>query len=115
MSLEIMSPYFAYLMIMLSIILSAQLQQVNGGSSFDDIGRDVDDRTDTSQRGSEEGRAAGIADYPYKNSDCPTGHSTAYCLGWDGGYTIGFNEQKAIDESGRQNGNNDNNDDDNDH
>lgn len=111
MRLEIMRLYFAYLMVTLSVILSAQLQQVNGGSSFDDLGRDVDDRTDTYQQGSEDGRAAGIANYPYKNSDCPTGHSTVCCLGWDGGYTTGFNEQKAIDESGRQNSNGDNDDD----
>jgi hypothetical protein len=113
-----MRPYFAYLTIILEIILPiillAQLQQVNGVSFFADLGRDVDDRTDTYQQGGEDGRAAGIADYPYKNSDCPTGQSTSYCLGWDGGYTIGFNEQKIMDESGRQNGNSDNNDDDND-
>ena|SRR5262245_22877654 len=108
-----MRPYFGYLMIILSVILSAQLQQVNGGSSIDDLERNVDDRMDTYQDGSEDGRTAGITDYPYKNSDFPTGHSTAYCLGWDGGYAIGFNEQKVIDESERQNGNSDNNDDDN--
>ena len=68
-------------MIILPIILLAQLQQVNGGSAFDELGRDVDDRTDTYQQGSD---------------------------------TIGFNEQKTMDESGRQNGNSDNNDDDND-
>ena len=48
----------------------------------------------------------------YRNSDCPSGHSSSYCLGWDGGYATGFNAQETIDESVRQSSNSDNEDDD---
>ena len=54
------------------------------------------------QQGHADGESAGIADYPYRNSDCPVGHSTAYCLGWSGRYETGFNAQKTVDESDRQ-------------
>ena len=67
---------------------------------------------DSYQQGSADGRAAGIADYPNNDNDCPSGHSTAYCAGWSGGYRTGFNAQRTLDESGRHSGNDDNDDDD---
>ena len=67
---------------------------------------------DSYQQGSADKRAAGIADYPNNDNDCPSGHSTAYCAGWSGGYRTGFNAQRTLDESGRHSGNGDNNDDD---
>ena len=67
---------------------------------------------DSYQQGSADGRAAGIADYPNNDNDCPSGHSTAYCAGWSGGYRTGFNAQRTLDESGRHSGNGDNDDDD---
>ena len=67
---------------------------------------------DSYQQGSADGRAAGIADYPNNDNDCPSGHSTAYCAGWSGEYRTGFNAQRTLDESGRHSGNGDNDDDD---
>jgi hypothetical protein len=78
------------------------------------LGDDIDNSIDSYQQGSDDGRSAGIVDYPYRNSDCPIRHSMAYCLGWSGGYTTRFNAQKTIDESDRQSGNRDNNDSDDD-
>jgi hypothetical protein len=57
-------------------------------------------------------KAAGIADYPNRNNDCPSGHSAAYCVGWTSGYNIGFNAQTTIEESGGGGGSDDNNGDD---
>jgi hypothetical protein len=111
MSLKV-RPYFVGLMVTLFMLLAQQQQPVQAGSSSGDLGRDIDEGIDGYQQGNTDGRAAGTADYPYRNSDCPSGYSSAYCLGWDGGYATGFNAQKTIDESGRRSGNGDSNDDD---
>ena len=112
MSLKV-RPYSVGLMVTLIIMLLAQQQKpVQVGSSSGDLGSDIDEGIDGYQQGNSDGRAAGIADYPFRNSDCPVGHSAAYCLGWDGGYATGFNAQKTIDESDRQSSNGDNDDDD---
>ena len=87
MSLKIMGLYFAILIIILSAVLSVTIIYL--------IERNLEDRNDSYQQGSTDGRAAAIADYPRRNGDCPSGHSTAYCLGWDSGYATGYNERKS--------------------
>ena len=82
------------------VIIFAVNQQAHASS--DNLDSGMDNGIEGFQQGNSEGLSAGIADYPYRNSDCPVGRSTTYCLGWSGGYEIGFNAQKAIDESDKQ-------------
>ena len=95
------------MVVLLIIILLAAHQQAQANS--DNLGGDIDDEIDSYQQGNADGRSAGLVDYPYRNIDCPVGHSTEYCLGWSGGYETGFNAKKTIDESTRQSDNSDDN------
>jgi hypothetical protein len=90
--------------IITSLILIFAVHQYAQANSDDHVG-DIDNKIDGYQQGNADGISAGLVDYPYRNSDCPVGHSTAYCLGWTGGYETGFNAQKTDDESNRQNDN----------
>jgi len=98
------------LTLVLLILIFAAHQQAQANS--DNLGGDTDNAIDSYQQGNADGKSAGLVDYPYRNNDCPVGHSTAYCLGWTGGYETGFNAQKTVDESDRQS--DDDNDDDDD-
>jgi hypothetical protein len=101
------------MVVFLIIILLAAHQQAQANSG--NLGGDIDDEIDSYQQGNADGRSAGLVDYPYRNIDCPVvGHSTAYCLGWSGGYETGFNAKKTIDESARQSDSSDDNDNDDD-
>jgi hypothetical protein len=112
MNPKIVGSYVAGLILTLFAMSAVPQQQVQASSFFGDLGRDLDEGIDSYQQGSADGRAAGIADYPNNDNDCPSGHSTAYCAGWSGGYRTGFNAQRTLDESGRHSGNGDNDDDD---
>jgi len=109
--LKLRSYFVGFMVVAQFAVLAAQQQQVQAGSSSGDLGRDIDNEIDSYQQGNADGKSAGLVDYPYRNSDCPVGHSTAYCLGWTGGYETGFNAQKTVDESDRQS-DDDNGDDD---
>ena len=89
-------------MIVLLILIFVANHQAQANSDNVDGGVTVN-KIDSYQQGNAEGISAGLVDYPYRNSDCPVKHSTAYCLGWAGGYETGFNAQKSDDESNRQN------------
>jgi len=84
LGLKLRSYFAGFMVVALFAVLAAQQQQVQAGSSSGDLGRDIAEDIDSYQQGNADGRVTGIADYPYRNSDCPSGHSTAYCLGWDG-------------------------------
>ena len=95
------------MVVLLIIILLAAHRQAQANS--DNLGGDIDDEIDSYQQGNADGRSAGLVDYPYRNIDCPVGHSSEYCLGWTGVYETGFNAKKTIDESARQSDNSDDN------
>lgn len=91
--------------IIISLVLIFAVHQ-RAQANSDNHSEDTDNKIEDSyQRGNADGESAGLVDYPYRNSDCPVGHSTAYCLGWTGGYETGFNSQKTDDESNRLNDN----------
>src|ERR687891_666153 len=100
---EINRLHLCRLTIVSLILIFAAHQQTQANS--DEHGGDTDNEIDSYQQGNADGISAGLVDYPYRNSDCPVGHSTAYCLGWSSGYETGFNAQKTIDESNGQNDN----------
>ena len=104
MAAEIIRLYMTRFIIISLILIFAVHQQAQANS--DNHSKDTDNKIEDSyQRGNADGESAGLVDYPYRNSDCPVGHSTAYCLGWTGGYETGFNSQKTDDESNRLNDN----------
>jgi hypothetical protein len=100
---EINRLHLCRLTIVSLILVFPAHQQAQANS--DDHAGDTDNEIDSYQQGNSDGESAGLVDYPYRNSDCPVGHSTAYCLGWSSGYETGFNAQKTIDESNGQNDN----------
>ena len=104
MTAEITRLHKTRLIIIPLLLIFAVHQQAQANS--DNYVGDIDNKIEDSyQRGNADGESAGLVDYPYKNSDYPVGHSTAYCLGWTGGYETGFNAQKTDDESNRLNDN----------
>lgn len=102
MTAEITRLHMTRLIIIIPLILIFAVHQQAQANSDNHV-RDTDNKIDSYQRGNADGESAGLVDYPYRNSDCPVGHSTAYCLGWTGGYETGFNARKTDDEFNRQN------------
>ena len=104
MTAEIIRLHMTRFIIISLMLIFVGHQQAQANS--DNHSEDTDNKTEDSyQRGNADGESARLVDYPYKNSDCPVVHSSAYCLGWIGGYETGFNAQKTDDESNRLNDN----------
>jgi hypothetical protein len=82
---------------LLASVYVMQQQQVNvlASSGFEGLGRDVDNALAENQRGSKDGEEQGEDDYPNYNPECPGEPLSAYCLGWGGGYSRGWNAAKT--------------------